>query len=59
MCGVTVRTLWAFLRRDTGATAIEYTLICAFIALAITTVLLGLGTQLKGLYQSVVDGFSH
>jgi pilus assembly protein Flp/PilA len=42
-----------FLSDDTGATAIEYGLIAAGIALAIITVVNGLGTNLNGMYTSI------
>ena len=42
-----------FLRDETGATAIEYGLIAAGIALAIITVVNGLGTNLNGMYSSI------
>jgi pilus assembly protein Flp/PilA len=45
-------------RRDSGATAVEYGLMVALIALAIITVVGTLGTQLAALFQQVVDGIS-
>lgn len=42
-----------FLRDDTGATAIEYGLIAAGIALAIISVVNGLGTKLNGKFGSI------
>jgi pilus assembly protein Flp/PilA len=42
-----------FLRDDSGATAIEYGLIAAGIAVAIITVVNGLGTKLKTTFSSV------
>jgi pilus assembly protein Flp/PilA len=44
-----------FLRNDSGATAIEYGLIAAGIAVAIIAVVNGLGTKLTGTYQAVTD----
>jgi pilus assembly protein Flp/PilA len=44
-----------FLRDKTGATAIEYGLIAAGIAVAIIATVTGLGTQLKATFTSV-DG---
>ena len=42
-----------FLRDDSGATAIEYGLIAAGIALAIIAVVNGLGSNLNGVYTSI------
>ena len=42
-----------FLSDESGATAIEYGLIAAGIALAIITVVTGVGTGLKGKFGSV------
>ena len=42
-----------FLKDDTGATAIEYGLIAAGIAVAIIAVVQGLGTQLNTTFSSV------
>ena len=47
------RTLLSFLRDEGGATAIEYGLIAAGIALAIIAVVNGLGTNLNGQYTSI------
>ena len=44
-----------FLRDDSGATAIEYGLIAAGIAVAIIAVVQGLGTKLTATFQSVSD----
>ncbi|MCW5772486.1 MAG: Flp family type IVb pilin [Rhodospirillaceae bacterium] len=43
----------AFLRDEKGATAIEYALIAALVAVAIIVALEALGTSLGGLYDSV------
>jgi pilus assembly protein Flp/PilA len=43
----------AFLKDESGATAIEYGLIAAGIAVAIISVIGGLGTQLKTTFTSV------
>ena len=48
-----VRVLWRFLNDDRGATAIEYGLIAAGIAVAIIAVVQGLGTQLNTTFSSV------
>ena len=45
--------LLRFLRNESGATAIEYGLIAAGIAVAIIAVVQGLGTQLKTTFSSV------
>ncbi len=42
-----------FLRDESGATAIEYGLIAAGIAVALITVLNGVGTKLKTTFSSV------
>ncbi len=44
-----------FLRDDSGATAIEYGLIAAGIAVAIIAVVQGLGTKLTSTFQAVSD----
>jgi pilus assembly protein Flp/PilA len=41
------------LRDESGATSIEYGLIAAGVALAIITVISGLGTKLKSTFSSV------
>ena len=43
----------AFLKDESGATAIEYGLIAAGIAVAIITVVNGLGTQLNTTFSKV------
>jgi pilus assembly protein Flp/PilA len=42
-----------FIRDESGATSIEYGLIAAGVALAVITVLNGLGTKLKTTFSSV------
>jgi pilus assembly protein Flp/PilA len=44
-----------FLRDTSGATAIEYGLIAAGIAVAIIAVVQGVGTKLTATFQSVSD----
>ncbi|HXF88802.1 MAG TPA: Flp family type IVb pilin [Xanthobacteraceae bacterium] len=44
-----------FLRDESGATAIEYGLIAAGIAVAIIAVVQGLGTKLTSTFQAVSD----
>ena len=48
-----VRTLRAFLKDESGATAIEYGLIAAGIAVAIITVVKGVGTKLNTTFSSI------
>ena len=45
--------LKAFLRDESGATAIEYGLIAAGISVAIITVVTGLGSKLETTFDSV------
>lgn len=45
--------LVTFLKDESGATAIQYGLIAAGIAVAIITVVKGLGTNLKNTFSSV------
>ena len=47
--------LVAFLKDETGATAIEYGLIAAGISVAIIAVVQGLGTKLESTFTSVKD----
>lgn len=47
------RIVQKFLSDDSGATAIEYGLIAAGIALAIIAVVNGLGTNLNNTYTSI------
>jgi len=47
--------LRTFLKDESGATAIEYGLIAAGIAVAIITVVNGLGTQLKTTFSNVTS----
>jgi pilus assembly protein Flp/PilA len=47
------RTLTEFLNDESGATAIEYGLIAAGIALAIIAVVNGLGTNLNSMFTSI------
>jgi pilus assembly protein Flp/PilA len=46
-----------FLRDESGATAIEYGLICAGIAVAILTILQVVGTSLIDMLQRLLDFF--
>jgi pilus assembly protein Flp/PilA len=45
--------VFAFLKDESGATAIEYGLIAAGISLAIIAAVNGLGTQLSGKFTSI------
>ena len=45
--------LIAFLKNESGATAIEYGLIAADISVAIIAVVNGLGTQLNNIFTSI------
>ena len=51
------RTIKRFLHDDNGATAIEYGLICAVIAVAIITILQGLGSNLVALLSRLLNAF--
>ena len=46
-------TLLAFLKNESGATAIEYGLIAAGISIAIIAVVNGLGTSLNTTFSSI------
>lgn len=48
-----MRTIRALLKNDSGATAIEYALLVAMVALAITGALGGLGENVGGLVTRV------
>jgi pilus assembly protein Flp/PilA len=48
-----IRTLNAFLKDETAATAIEYGLIAAGISVAIISVVKGLGTKLNTTFSSI------
>jgi len=45
-----------FMSDDSGATAIEYGLIAALIAVVIISAVTALGTTIKGKFEEVVDG---
>jgi pilus assembly protein Flp/PilA len=51
-------TLKKFVRDESGATAIEYGLIAAGIAVAIITVVQGLGTKLTSTFTSVKNALN-
>ncbi|HEX4409081.1 MAG TPA: Flp family type IVb pilin [Xanthobacteraceae bacterium] len=48
-----MRAILRFAGDNSAATSIEYALIAAGIAVAIVTVVQGLGTSVKGMYSSV------
>jgi pilus assembly protein Flp/PilA len=48
-----MKTLVKFAKDESGATAIEYGLIASGIAVAIITVVQGLGTKLSGTFANV------
>lgn len=52
-----LRTFRKFLKDESGATAIEYGLICAGLAIAIITTLQLLGTSLVTMLQRLLDAF--
>ena len=47
-----------FLRDRRGATAIEYSMIAAFIAIAIIAALTSIGVSLEGIFVAVTQGFT-
>ncbi|HWP25045.1 MAG TPA: Flp family type IVb pilin [Xanthobacteraceae bacterium] len=53
-----MRKLTQFLRDESGATAIEYGLIAAGIAVAIIAVVKGLGTSLQNTFQAVSNALN-
>ena len=50
-------TFFAFLKDESGATAIEYSLICAFIALVIITAVGSVGGKLVTIFAGLVTAF--
>lgn len=53
-----LRCVVNFLKGENGATAIEYGMICAFMVIVLILSIRALGTNVQGLFQQVVDGFS-
>jgi pilus assembly protein Flp/PilA len=53
-----MNSIAAFLKSDSGATAIEYGLIAAGISVAIIAVLNGVGTQLNSTFTSVKNSIA-
>lgn len=45
--------IWSFFKNESGATAIEYSLIAMGIAVVIVTAVNGIGTKLSGTFNSV------
>jgi pilus assembly protein Flp/PilA len=54
----TMSILKSFMRDESGATAIEYGLIAAGIAVAIITVVQGLGTKLSNTFQNITTAIN-
>ena len=50
-----MNTLNAFIKDESGATAIEYGLIAALIAVVIITAVTTIGTNLKGTFNNVAN----
>jgi pilus assembly protein Flp/PilA len=53
-----MKTVRRFLRDESGATAIEYALIAAGIAVAIIPVVKGLGTQLRTTFTTITTNLA-
>jgi len=49
------KTVRRFAGNESGATALEYALIVAFVSVVIVGVVFALGVDLVGLFQSIVD----
>ena len=47
-----------FVRNDSGATAIEYSLLCAGIAIVIVAAVQGIGSKLASTFTAVQNGFN-
>ena len=48
------QTLQSFVRNEQGATAIEYALIAAGIAVAVASTIMSLGDSVKAMYEKIV-----
>jgi len=48
-----IRCLSKFIHDEQGATAIEYALMCAFLAIAIVTAVTSLGTRLSSEFTEI------
>jgi len=58
MCGIIMLQMFrGFWRNESGATSIEYGLICAGIAVALITIINALGGNLVALLQRLLDAF--
>jgi pilus assembly protein Flp/PilA len=55
---MTMSILKSFVRDESGATAIEYGLIAAGIAVAIITVVQGLGTKLNSTFANITSAIN-
>ncbi len=53
-----IKTVARFARSQSGATAVEYALICMCVVLAIIVSLANLGTQLNNTYVTVEGSFN-
>ncbi len=53
-----IRWFLTSIKRERGATAIEYALMVALIAVAIITILIGVGTQLNTIFQKIIDALT-
>jgi len=53
-----LRLLMRYIRSEAGATAVEYSMIAAGIAVAIAATVWGLGPKLNDSYTSVSDAFN-
>lgn len=51
-----MKTLWAFMDDESGATAIEYGLIAGLIAVVIITAVTAIGTKLTAKFDAVNTG---
>jgi pilus assembly protein Flp/PilA len=53
-----MKTVARFARSQSGATAVEYALICMCVVLAIVVSVASLGTQLNNTYVEIDGGFN-
>lgn len=54
-----IKTITKFMKDESGATAIEYGLIAALIAVAIIVAATTVGTELSAIFSSVGDNLSN
>jgi pilus assembly protein Flp/PilA len=52
-----VAALWRLSKKDAGVTALEYAFIAGLVAIVVVTAVSTLGTNLSGLFNSVLSGF--